>query len=139
MRKIFALLASLCLFVSMAIASPAQHQHEGGLSAQTSVRLTLVVPETESMTVVPQNPDLPASATNPYVATVKWNLENAHTPASVVVAYAGNEYQPQCENDDHVVTNCRPDTYSALQTVQIVIPWHQLSPNSIQNFELRIS
>lgn len=104
-----------------------------------STYLTLVVPESEGMSVSTQDPTLPASATNLYVATVNWNLEKAHTPTSIAVLYDGEEFQPQCRNDDDVVTNCRPDTYSAQQTVEIVIPWHEPNPDSWPNFELQIS
>jgi hypothetical protein len=136
MRKLFAALAAVCLFVSPLTA---QHQGRGGEinSNVAVVHLTLVVPESESMSVVPQDPTQPAGPSNPYAVTVSWNLEPKHTPKRIEVVYNGRSFEPQCVNDDGVTTDCRSDFYHAQQSVQITIPFG-VSKDGYQNFELRI-
>jgi hypothetical protein len=52
-------------------------------SATVSVRVTLVIQESETMTVVPADPSQPPSLYNPWIATVSYNLLNPPTSVSV--------------------------------------------------------
>jgi hypothetical protein len=101
MKAICALLFTLALVSAPAVAQP--------LHSSTSVPLIMLVPETQSLSIV-LNPDGTATA------TVTLNLLSA--PRFVGVENGGVVYQPLCDNEPACPTSPRMEAKIEIPKVQ---------------------